>query len=203
LLALAALVAAVSGASGKIGPKFEALLLREEPKGGVCEAHEASEATFAAGCFWSVELKFQRIPGVLSTQVGYTGGSKIEPSYTQVKTGETGHAEAVKVVFDPSVVSYRELVDVFFEIHNPTTVDRQGEDLGSQYRSVVFVHDDDQLREATESRKEAQAMYEDEIVTQIVPVPEWWPAEDYHQSYLVKGGQSAAKGDLTEIKCYG
>ncbi len=146
------------------------------------------KATFAAGCFWGVEEHFRRLPGVVSTRVGYTGGWVDNPSYQDVCSGETGHAEAVEVTFDPSRVSYRQLLDHFWEIHDPTTPNRQGWDVGTQYRSAIFVHDEEQRREALESRRalEASGKYKDPIVTEIVDASRFWPAEEYHQRYYEK-----------------
>ncbi|GBG25423.1 Peptide methionine sulfoxide reductase [Hondaea fermentalgiana] len=182
---------------------MQALLQREVPSSGTCALQEAQTATFAAGCFWVVELRFQRIPGVVETQVGYTGGHMAHPTYDDVLSDETGHAEAVEVAFDPEVVSFRELADVFFEMHDPTTLNRQGNDHGRQYRSAIFFHSKAQETEAKEALADAQKLYSNSIKTQIVPASEWWPAEEYHQRYLSKGGQSASKGDLSPIRCYG
>lgn len=149
------------------------------------------KATFAAGCFWGVEETFRKIAGVLSTRVGYTGGTTKNPTYGDVCTGETGHAEAVEIVFDPSVVSYEDLLSVFWQMHDPTTSNRQGPDIGTQYRSAIFYHDEKQ-REAAESSKED--LQKDpkfaarKIVTEIVPASEFYPAEEYHQRYLQKRG---------------
>lgn len=145
-------------------------------------------ATFAAGCFWGVESSFRKIDGVTDATVGYTGGTTHDPSYEQVCTGRTGHAEAVRVEFDPERVSYGELLDAFWEMHDPTTRDRQGPDVGSQYRSAIFYHSPEQEREARESLKRLQesGRYGDEIVTQIVPAPDFHAAEDYHQRYFDK-----------------
>ena len=161
------------------------------------------KATFAAGCFWSVELIFQREPGVADTSVGYTGGSVKNPSYEAVCSGRTGHAEAVQVTYDPAVVSYSRLLSVFFEKHDPTQVDRQGNDRGSQYRSAIFYHDEQQKKEAEAKKQEVQQHYKQPIATKIEPMTEYYEAEEYHQRYLEKGGQCAAKGDKSHIRCYG
>ncbi len=152
-------------------------------------------ATFAAGCFWGVEAAFRQVPGVVSTKVGYTGGTRDNPTYRQVCTGRTGHAEAVRVVYDPQRVSYDELLSVFWDSHDPTTPNRQGPDVGTQYRSAVFVHDDDQEASATRSKAEhdASGRYRRPIVTEITPAPTFWPAEDYHQQYLEKRGLSTCR----------
>jgi peptide-methionine (S)-S-oxide reductase len=148
-------------------------------------------ATFAAGCFWGVEAAFRALPGVTKTTVGYAGGSVESPTYKQVCRGRTGHAEAVEVEFDPGVVAYDDLLATFWSSHNPTTRDRQGWDLGSQYRSAIFVHDDAQRTAALVSRDAHQRELTREIVTEIVPAQRFWPAEDYHQQYLEKRGQAS------------
>jgi peptide-methionine (S)-S-oxide reductase len=152
-------------------------------------------ATFAAGCFWGVEAAFRQVPGVVNTAVGYTGGSLPNPTYEDVCTDRTGHAEAVRVEFDPSRVSYGELLDVFWENHDPTTKNRQGPDVGTQYRSAIFFHDAEQEKVASESknRQEKSGKFRRPIVTEIVPGTEFWRAEDYHQRYLEKRGLAHCK----------
>ena len=145
-------------------------------------------ATFAAGCFWGVEASFREVEGVASTKVGYTGGTSPDPTYEQVCSGTTGHAEAVEVWFDPALVSYEQLLGVFWEVHDPTTVNRQGWDFGSQYRSAIFVDNAEQERLATVSRDERQRTLARPIVTDIVPAAAFYPAEDYHQRYFEKHG---------------
>jgi peptide-methionine (S)-S-oxide reductase len=145
-------------------------------------------ATFAAGCFWGVEAAFREIEGVVATRVGYTGGSTTDPTYEEVCSGKTGHAEAVQVWFDPDVVSYGEVLDTFWSVHNPTTRNRQGWDLGNQYRSAIFFHDADQERVATASRDERQKSVRKPIVTEIVPASPFYDAEEYHQRYQEKHG---------------
>ncbi|MFP4154533.1 MAG: peptide-methionine (S)-S-oxide reductase MsrA [Halothiobacillaceae bacterium] len=147
-------------------------------------------ATFAAGCFWGVEARFRRIPGVVDTQVGYTGGHVDEPTYRAVCSDTTGHAEAVEVRFDPRVVSYRQLVEAFFDLHDPTTRNRQGPDVGSQYRSAIFVHDADQEAEARAviEQLEASGRFARPIVTEVVPAARFWRAEEYHQRYHERQG---------------
>ncbi len=145
-------------------------------------------ATFAAGCFWGVEASFREIEGVVSTRVGYAGGRTPDPTYEQVCSDTTGHAEAVEVSFDPALVGYDELLSVFWSIHDPTTPNRQGWDFGSQYRSAIFFHDADQEREALASRDEHQAASTRPIVTEIVPAPAFYEAEEYHQRYLERNG---------------
>jgi peptide-methionine (S)-S-oxide reductase len=148
------------------------------------------KATFGAGCFWGVEETFRRLAGVQSTQVGYAGGSLDHPTYHDVCTDRTGHAEVVEVTFDPAVISYHDLLNIFWENHDPTTKDRQGPDVGHQYRSVIFFHSAAQEADARASRDAAQAGFKRPIVTEIVPAPTFWPAEDYHQQYLEKRGLS-------------
>jgi len=148
------------------------------------------KATFGAGCFWGVEETFRRLAGVQSTQVGYAGGSLKNPTYEDVCTDRTGHAEVVEVTFDPAVISYHDLLNVFWENHDPTTKDRQGPDVGNQYRSAIFFHSPEQEAEARASRDAAQKSFKRPIVTEIVPAPQFWPAEDYHQQYLAKRGLS-------------
>ena len=148
------------------------------------------KATFAAGCFWGIEAAFRQVKGVLSTAVGYTGGTTENPTYRDVCTHKTGHAEAVLVEFDPSVVSYDELLDVFWSIHDPTTLNRQGPDFGSQYRSAIFYHNEEQKAAAVASkgRLEKSGKYRNSIVTEITPASEFYMAEEYHQQYLEKRG---------------
>ncbi len=148
------------------------------------------KATFAAGCFWGVETTFRKVPGVVSAQVGYTGGGFENPTYEIVCSGRTGHAEAVELEFDPSQISYEELLDVFWSCHDPTTLNRQGPDTGTQYRSAVFFHTPEQAAAANESRaKLADAgRYRDPIVTEISAAATFYPAEEYHQRYLEKRG---------------
>ncbi|MGH9449297.1 MAG: peptide-methionine (S)-S-oxide reductase MsrA [Terriglobia bacterium] len=148
------------------------------------------KATFAAGCFWGVEATFRKIPGVISTRVGYTGGVTDKPTYQDVCTHRTGHAEAVEVTFDPVRISYEALLKVFWENHDPTTLNRQGPDVGTQYRSAIFYHNPNQ-EEAARSSKDAlqtSGAYRRPLVTEIVPAVEFWEAEDYHQQYLEKRG---------------
>jgi peptide-methionine (S)-S-oxide reductase len=145
-------------------------------------------ATFGAGCFWGVEAAFRQIPGVLEVTSGYTGGRVARPTYQDVCTGRTGHAEAVQITYDPQQVSYETLLDAFWKIHDPTTPNRQGPDVGSQYRSAIFTHDAEQQRLAQESRTREQSNQKAPIVTEIVPAAEFYPAEDYHQRYFEKNG---------------
>lgn len=149
-----------------------------------------AHAIFAAGCFWGVQAAFDAVPGVWSTRVGYTGGSAVNPSYEQVCRGNTGHAEAVEIAYDPEQISYDELLDIFFSIHNPTTRDRQGPDIGHQYRSAVFYLNAGQKEAAVAKILELNrsGKFPAPIVTEIVPAKTFYPAEDYHQDYLKKQG---------------
>ena len=149
-----------------------------------------AKATFAAGCFWGVEDAFRQVKGVTSTTVGYIGGTTKNPTYKEVCSDRTGHAEAVEVEFDPDQVSYRELLALFFQSHDPTTLNRQGPDFGTQYRSAIFFHDTEQEKEAREAKAalEKAGIFKRPIVTQIVAAPEFYRAEDYHQQYFEKQG---------------
>jgi peptide-methionine (S)-S-oxide reductase len=158
------------------------------------DSGETKTATFAAGCFWGIEAAFRQIEGVLDTSVGYTGGHAEDPTYRQVCSDTTGHAEAVQVVYDPQQVTYEKLLEVFWKIHDPTQVNRQGPDVGSQYRSAIFVHNDRQERLAKESRgqlRQAGRFGGRDIATEIVPAETFWKAEDYHQQYFEKRGGGA------------
>jgi len=150
-------------------------------------------ATFAAGCFWHVEEAFRRVPGVVSTEVGYTGGHTENPTYEEVCTDKTGHAEAVRMEFDPEKISYEQLLEIFWSIHDPTTLNRQGEDVGTQYRSAIFFHTPEQqaLAEASKQRLAQSGRFKDPIVTEIVPAGPFYRAEEYHQRYLEKRGLSS------------
>ncbi len=149
------------------------------------------KATFAAGCFWGVEVEFRNMPGVKSAQVGYIGGHTADPSYKDVCGGRTGHAEAVEVTFDPSEIAYSDLVDRFWKLHDPTQVNRQGWDVGTQYRSAIFTHSPEQAEVARGSLERAQSGFRKSISTQIVTdETPFWAAEEYHQQYLVKNGRA-------------
>ena len=215
----------VCAGSRRPGPRYLTLLQRAAQ----AESGQEELATFAMGCFWGAELALQRVPGVLRTRVGYIGGTGDRPTYREVSRGRTEHAEAVQVAFDPKAISYADLLGVFWEQHDPTQVNRQGNDVGTQYRSAIFTHSLAQLSEARQSLQAEQARLEalwpsrrsdgaDEnenakIATAIVhgegsggsgaPARVFWDAEEYHQRYLEKGGQSADKGETQTIRCYG
>ena len=146
------------------------------------------KATFAAGCFWGVEEAFRTLDGVIETTVGYMGGTTANPSYQMVCSGETGHAEVLEVQFDPTVISYQQLLERFWAKHNPTTLNRQGVDFGSQYRSAIFYYSEEQRQQAEEAKGEMDqsGRFDDPIVTEINPAGSFWRAEDYHQKYILK-----------------
>ncbi|XVF11634.1 hypothetical protein REPUB_Repub08aG0044200 [Reevesia pubescens] len=170
-------------------------------------AHEFAQ--FGAGCFWGVELTFQRVEGVVKTEVGYSQGHVPDPNYKLVCTGSTNHVEVVRIQFDPQVCPYTNLLSVFWGRHDPTTLNRQGGDVGAQYRSGIYYYNDNQARLARESLEAKQLELKDKkIVTEILPAKRFYRAEEYHQQYLEKGGglgskQSAAKGCTDPIRCYG
>jgi peptide-methionine (S)-S-oxide reductase len=141
-------------------------------------------ATLGGGCFWCLEAVYEELQGVVDVESGYAGGRVANPTYRQVCDGDTGHAEVVRIEFDPARISYREILEVFFSIHDPTTRDRQGNDVGTQYRSAIFHHSDEQRRVAEEVMREAQSQIDARIVTQLAPVPEYYRAETYHQEYF-------------------
>ena len=147
-------------------------------------------ATFGAGCFWGVEAAFRQVPGVLSTAAGYAGGSLAKPTYEQVCSGRTGHAEVVQVEYDPEKVSYQQLLDVFWSNHDPTQLNRQGPDIGTQYRSVIFAHDAEQaeLARASKAELDTSGRFRRPIVTEVEPYMDFYRAEEYHQQYLEKRG---------------
>ena len=148
------------------------------------------KATFGAGCFWGVELTLQQLPGVAETAVGYAGGTLDKPTYKDVCTGTTGHAEVVQLIFDPQQISYEQLLEAFFSLHDPTQKNRQGPDWGTQYRSVIFYHSaqQEQAARAAIARLTQQRRFAKPIVTQVEPAQTFWPAEEYHQKYLEKRG---------------
>jgi len=173
-----------------------------------CESAQTVEhAVFAAGCYWSVELAFQRVPGVIETSVGFAGGNTPKPTYSDVVSGTTGHAESVKVVYDPSKVNFDKLMTLFWHIHDPTTLNRQGGDVGTQYRSAVWVQTPGQLEAIERSKKELPKDVVNGITTVIQQMDDdftFWPEEEeMHQQYLQNLGQDASKGSLEPIQCYG
>mgnify|MGYP001571394728 CR=1 FL=1 len=165
---------------------------------------QPKKAAFGAGCFWGVEKIFSKVTGVVSTQVGYMGGSAAEPTYEEICTGRTGHAEAIEVLYDPSKVSYEELLATFWEWHDPTTLNRQGPDVGTQYRSVIFFSDSEQEAAAKRSKEvlERSKVFKNPIVTEIIPAGRFWKAEEYHQKYLQKnpGGYCSHKPGSPKIR---
>jgi peptide-methionine (S)-S-oxide reductase len=156
------------------------------------------KATFAGGCFWQVEADFRKVEGVTATTAGYTGGNLESPTYEQVCTDRTGHAEAVEVEFDPERVSYEQLLSVFFSSHDPTQLNRQGPDVGTQYRTAIFVHDDEQELAAKEFVERIRDRYPRPVVTEIVRADTFWPAEEYHQRYLEKRGEASCTVTLQQ-----
>lgn len=165
-------------------------------------------AQFAAGCFWGVELAYQRVPGVTKTEAGYSQGITHNPTYEDVCSGTTNHAEVVRVQYDPKECSYEALLDLFWSRHDPTTLNRQGNDVGTQYRSGIYFYTPEQEKLANESLERHQKQVDRKIVTEILPAKKFYRAEEYHQQYLAKGGrfgqkQSTAKGCNDPIRCYG
>jgi peptide-methionine (S)-S-oxide reductase len=150
------------------------------------------KATFGAGCFWGVEARFRKVKGVIDTVVGYTGGTTKNPSYKEVCTNKTGHAEVVQITYDPSIVSYEELLELFWDMHNPTTLNRQGWDIGTQYRSAVFYHNEEQRLAANKLKEklDKSGKYRKPIVTEIIPIGDFYRAEEYHQRYYDKNNKS-------------
>lgn len=150
-------------------------------------------ATFAAGCFWGIELKFSQLPGVIHTEVGYMGGNTDQPNYQDVCRGDTYHAEVVQLAYDEKQINFSQLLNAFWQMHDPTTLNRQGPDIGTQYRSAIFYHDDDQkqLAQASKVALDNSSAYTDPIVTEIAPAATFWKAEEYHQKYLEKRGMGA------------
>lgn len=149
------------------------------------------KATFAAGCFWGVEAVFERTDGVEKTTVGYTGGKTKNPTYEQVCTGKTGHAEAVQIIYNPKIITYEQLLETFWMMHNPTQKNRQGPDIGTQYRSAIFYHNQEQKQIAEQSKKEKDLGAK--IQTEITLAKEFYPAEEYHQKYLKKQGRTSCR----------
>jgi peptide-methionine (S)-S-oxide reductase len=151
--------------------------------GGKDSMPKPEKATFGAGCFWCVEAVFERVDGVASVTAGYAGGTTPDPSYEVVCTGKTGHAEVIQITYNPAIVSYEQLLRIFWECHDPTTMNRQGADVGTQYRSVVFYHDEAQKQAAEKSKQSAQKNFQHPIVTEILLLKNFYPAEKYHQDY--------------------
>ena len=147
-------------------------------------------ATFGGGCFWCIDAVFERLPGVQKVTSGYAGGSKANPTYEEVCTGRTGHAEVVQITYDPARINYDKLLEVFWQAHDPTTLNRQGPDCGTQYRSTILFHNPLQQELAEKSKSAAQIKFKDKIVTEIVPLKEFYPAEDYHQAYYKLNGHA-------------
>ncbi len=161
----------------------------------MAEKSDFEKATFGAGCFWGVEEAFRKVPGVVSTAVGFMGGTVENPSYRDVCTGRTGHAEVVEIVYDPTMVRYENLLHVFWTVHDPTTPNRQGPDIGTQYRSVIFYHTPEQEAAARESKEQIgrSGKFRREVVTAIEPASTFWRAEEYHQQYLAKQGRASCR----------
>jgi len=147
------------------------------------EPMKTEKATLGGGCFWCVEAVYERLPGILSVTSGYAGGQTENPTYEQIGTGKTGHAEVVQIEYDPAKISYEKIIDLFWDAHDPTTLNRQGADVGTQYRSIILTANDDEARIAKESRDRAQTKSRSPIVTEIVPLEKFYPAEDYHQDF--------------------
>ena len=152
---------------------------------------KTQKATFGAGCFWHVEEEFRKLEGILKTAVGYMGGKVENPSYESVCTDTTGHVEVCQVEYDPDVISYDKLLQVFWKIHNPTQLNRQGPDVGSQYKSVIFYYDQEQMKVALASKEKVQKKYKDRIATEIIAAKKFYEAEEYHQKYLLKKGRNS------------
>jgi peptide-methionine (S)-S-oxide reductase len=187
-LAIASLAAVVG--SGRFAPPESRTLHARIPPADAPTGPPPSgdqKATFGGGCFWCMEAMFQRLKGVRSVVSGYSGGSVKNPTYEQVGSGDTGHAESIQITYDPQVISYAELLEVFWQSHDPTTRNRQGPDVGSQYRSVIFYHDQEQkaLAEHYKQKLSASAVFQAPVVTEIVPFTGFYPAESYHQNYFV------------------
>ena len=181
LLAVIALAADFATVSAKKSVKQAGAAMEKQ-------SHVSETAILAGGCFWGMEEIIHKIDGVIKTEVGYTGGDSENPKYEDVKTGKTGHAEAIEIQFDPARISYGALLDLFFKMHDPTTPNRQGNDIGSQYRSAIFYADPEQQKEAAVAIKRAQVsgLWKRPIATEISPAKKFWPAEEYHQDYLKK-----------------
>jgi peptide-methionine (S)-S-oxide reductase len=165
-------------------PGITALLLfLAAPLHAESEPMKTEKATLGGGCFWCVEAVYERLPGILSVTSGYAGGQTENPTYEQIGTGKTGHAEVVQIEYDPEKISYQKIIDLFWDAHDPTTLNRQGADVGTQYRSIILTASEDEARIAKESRDRAQGEFKSPIVTEIVPLEKFYPAEDYHQNF--------------------
>jgi len=181
LMAAAIFIGAAGGTSPEADDTLHVGTVKESKM-----SEETELATLGGGCFWCLEAVFERIDGVISVTSGYAGGAVSNPSYREVCSGSTGHAEVVQIEYDPKRISYEELLDIFWKAHDPTTLNRQGADVGTQYRSIVLFNDEKQKVAAEKSKKEAQRMYSNEIVTEIRPLEQFYPAEGYHQDYYDK-----------------
>ena len=163
--------------------RFTALFLALATLHAESEPMKTETATLGGGCFWCVEAVYETLPGILAVTSGYAGGQTENPTYEQICTGKTGHAEVVQIEYDPEKISFSRIVDLFWEAHDPTTLNRQGADVGTQYRSIILTSDDEQKTAAEESKARAQAKFKSPIVTEIVPLEKFYPAEDYHQDF--------------------
>jgi len=209
-LAVASILAAIGGflivvkfsrptCQHESGPEYLRVL---QMTNSTYDASSSDNAIFGAGCFWSIQLSYDRIPAVTSSMVGYSGGNTENPTYAEVCTDKTGHAESVSVYYDPRIASYEDIIKVFFERHDPTTLNRQGNDQGTQYRSVIFYHSDYQREIAERLKKETEQKLGKEVVTEISLFQKFWTAENYHQKYLVAHGYGETKGDTSPVPCY-
>lgn len=195
ILAMSAIIAVFFGCQRKQEARQMTEAADSNSKKIVNDNQGYETATFAAGCFWGVEATFRKTDGVVETMTGYTGGTKTNPTYRQVCSGNTGHAEAVQVKYDPKIISYERLLDVFWNSHNPTQLNRQGPDIGYQYRSAIFFHNAAQEQAAKDSKEnlERTGRFNRPIATQIVPAETFYPAEEYHQQYYKKRGINACR----------
>ena len=179
------------------------VLARAMPSEAECSAEAEAVAVLAAGCFWGVELAFERLPGVKKAESGYTGGHAPNPTYKMVTRGDTMHAEAVRITYNPSILSYADLLSVFFDVHDPTQRNRQGNDVGTQYRSTIFYGSEEERSLAVEAITAEESRLGRRVATTVEPLATFTLAEDYHQNYLAERGQSSAKGSRAPIRCYG
>ena len=163
--------------------RFTALFLALATLRAESEPMKTQTATLGGGCFWCVEAVYERMPGIISVTSGYAGGQTENPTYDDICTGKTGHAEVVQIEYDPEKISYQKIIDLFWDAHDPTTLNRQGADVGTQYRSIILTTNDDEARAAKESKDRAQTNFKSPIVTEIVPLEKFYPAEDYHQDF--------------------